>query len=125
MALSLTLLPFEADTERISFSQTLLRCQDDRELFEAVLEIEAKHGQPVPADFHTYFHQADLDAPSTYGPVNETPYGDPLLYVRVRDLLALEGHPRLTGQDAYRENRAAWAYLGELRRDTKVALYWN
>jgi len=54
--------------------------------------------------------------------VTTDPYGSELTYATASDLLTLENHPAVQDNE---KNRAIWAYLGKLRPDHKIALYWS
>lgn len=117
MGLDLTLLPFTHDFESDwAFSHVLLPC--DRSA--VIHEIRDLPSQPVPKRFDSYLGLGD-DGEHRYGNTQKTPYGSQLTYVLVDDLLKFSTHEDVVSM---RENRAAWAYLKELRSGTKVALYW-
>jgi hypothetical protein len=115
MGLDLTLLPFEADHEDgFSFAHTVLNCIRRGDLFEAIME--QLNETPVPANFYSYLSR-DGDGDSHYNITTTTPYGEPLGYVRVADLLGLSEH---VGVLDNQRNRAIWAYLGQLSGRTLV-----
>lgn len=114
MGLDLTLLPF--DSER--FSHTVLTCERSIDLFEEIGKLQAVR---VPTEFNTFVAQDDEHG-DHYGNTQDTPYGEPLTFVLVEQLLPFSKYEEVT--DNFK-NRAIWAYLKQLPRDTKVALYWS
>ncbi len=119
MGLDLTLLPFDADSERMNFSHTVLSCERRGQLFEEIQELRAT---PVPEDFTSYLSLDGEYEEHHYGQTHETPYGEPLTYVLAGQLWPFASHEDVMSQS---KNRAIWAYLAELPPDTKVALYWH
>lgn len=119
MGLDLTLLPFDADHDSISYSFTALRCEPRRELFEKLLELPAIK---VPDRFRSYLCRDDAFEESHYGITTTTPYGEPLTFVEVEALLEYRNDPGVL--DNYL-NQAVWSYLACLQSRTKVALYWH
>lgn len=119
MGLDLTILPIEADHGEWGFAHSMLEVERRSALFEAMLEALKEH--PVPPDFRTHLLRGE-DGESRYGNTQETPYGEPLGWVRAEELLAFAEHEGVTNNA---QNRAAWAYLGALGPGSKVALYWH
>lgn len=116
MSLDLQLLPFDADhVDGFSFSHTILDCERDRALFEALLPLQ---GTPVPAQFHSFVSR-EVGINCQYGTTTQTPYGEPLEYVTVAALLPFRARATLG------KNTAVWAYLACLPPATKVALFWH
>jgi hypothetical protein len=119
MGLDLSLLPFDCDHEDFAFSHTMLDCDRDDELFDA---LQALPSLRVIPNF-TSFRCRDDDGDSHYGPTTVTPYGEPLTYVKTKDLLH---HAALAVRNkGYGKNKAIWAYLACLDPQTKVALFWH
>lgn len=121
MGLDLTLLPFDCDQGDFAFSHTLLSCERRGDLFEVVME-KAPGRAVVPPNFKSFTGRCEKCEDTHYGTTVETPYGEPLEWVEVEDLLKLGQH--IAVKDDYK-NRAIWAYLKELPARTKVALYWH
>lgn len=119
MGLDLTLLPIECDQDEWGYSHTVLNCERRSSLFEALLEIPA---HPVPLKFHTYLSRDEKYEEPHYSDTQKTPYGDALQWVRVSDLMKFKNHEGVTDNTL---NRAVWAYLGELKPEMKIALYWS
>lgn len=119
MGLDLTLLPFDADHETISYSFTTLWCERKRELFDKLLELPAIK---VPDHFRSFLCRDDAFEETHYGITTTTPYGDPLTFVEVEALLEYRNHPGV--QDNYLNN-AVWSYLVCLPARMKVALFWH
>lgn len=118
MGLDLRLLPFDADVDVVTFSHTILSCERRRELFEELLKLPSVE---VPERFYSFTSREASCGESHYGVTRDTPYGEPLDYVRVKDLLAYSDHEGVTDNG---KNRAIWAYLKCLPPENKVALYW-
>ena len=122
MGVDLRLLPYDADWGTGAFSHTILSCERRRELWEDIAKLPAL---PVDAKNFTCFASRKIDDPDAedgYGRVYRDPYGEPMQYVTAQSLC------RLSRKRAVRDNhtnRAIWAYLAQLPRQTKVALYWH
>lgn len=124
MGLDLDLLPFAHP--RMSpintFSHDILdMARATHAFWDLVRAIEKKWGQRVPADFATYRSRQN-DKESHYGPTQETPYGELLLWVEARHLKPLRDHECV--QDNWR-NRGIWAFIMEMPDDLPIALYWH
>lgn len=115
MSLNLTLLPF--DCENPPFSHTVLPTYGGHDLHDAV---KGLNQLPVPLEFTSYLSRQATDLVNTtathYGRTTQTPYGEPVKYTIVAELLTLDGELR---------QGAAWAYIAALKPDTKVALFWH
>jgi len=123
MGLDLTLLPiFTRMKSEKWFSHSVLELNREPELFEKILEVERKVGILVPPDFDSYLSRGEGNEESHYGETCWTPYGDPVKYVRVKDLLKFRYCNEVYD---YFLNRAVWAYLKELPEDIKIALFWH
>jgi len=57
-----------------------------------------------------------------YGSLSETPYGDPLKWTTVEQILSLRNHKEVQNHS---KSRAAFAYLAELPATWRVILYWH
>src|SRR5438045_3603877 len=103
MSVDLSLLPFECDEPNISYSQTVLACGRRPGLWKAILKLPA---EPVPDGFNSYM--AQVHGTRGYGRTTETPYGEPLLFVRAKALAELRNK-----EDVQKDwiNSAVWAYL--------------
>lgn len=137
MGLDLTLLPFDCDQPMLSFSHSLLGCMRRENLFELISRLSS---QPVPENFTSYLSRDNDDQlqyfalPNGvrktlaanlgphYGRTLKTPYGQPLMWVRAKDLLTCAEHKDVRDNP---KNRAVWAYLAQLDSETKIALYWH
>jgi hypothetical protein len=123
MGLDLSLLPVEAEFgDGTGFSHSVLALERRTGLFDAILDIEEREGAPVPGRFETFVCRDDRFEETHYGDTRETPYGEPLLWVRAASLAELRSHPEATD---FPRNRAVFAYVDALPPDTKVALYWH
>lgn len=117
MGLDLSLLPFDADHGDFAYSHTILNCDRDYKLFDAIQKVPQ---MKVPEGFTTYLSRDEKYEEVHYGKTIETPYGEPLMFAEVESLLK---HKKLVHQASV--NRAVWAYLENLPPRTKVALYWS
>lgn len=119
MGLGLTLMLIEHDEGKYGYSHSLINCESDSTLFEEILKLKS---HPVPETFNTFRSRDGEDQNTQYGDTQTTPYGEPLEWVYVKDLLAFKEHAEV--RDSF-QNRAAWAYLAELPPKFKIALYWH
>lgn len=121
MGLDLKLLPFQAESEFVSFSHTILDCFRRRDLFE---KIQGLPSEPVPENFQSYLSRDHEDGyeDTHYGKTTHTPYGERLTWVYATDLVRLADHPDVLDNHW---NRAIWRFLMELPNGTKVALFWS
>lgn len=117
MGIDLNLLPFDGDWPNLAFSHTVLVCERHQDLFDVLVELPGEH---VPKGFSSRLGRGP-DGETTYGETQETPYGEPLLWVTASQLVAWSPHPGVQGNW---RNRAIWAYLAHIPPQTKVALYW-
>lgn len=115
MGVDLRLLPFDADSG-ISFSHTILDCDRDYPMFDAIQELDAL---PVPEGFTSFSGRCDECHDTCYGKTLKDPYGSPVLYVTASLLVSVK-HDQMS-----QKNRAIWAYLEHLAPSTKIALYWH
>ncbi|MBI5044587.1 MAG: hypothetical protein HZC02_01565 [Candidatus Levybacteria bacterium] len=115
----LALLPFDFDWVKTDFSHSILECTQRSELFE---ELEKLPSMPVPEQFHTYLGYDPETERTCYGNTQTTNDGEQLMYVLVEQLLPFSTHELV--RDNFL-NRAVWAYLKELPRKTKIALYFH
>ncbi len=122
MGVDLDLLPFDCDQGNFAFSHTLLNCCRRRELWETLSAMENQRGRKVPSGFTSFRSRDNKYEEPHYGTTIDTPYGTPLKFLLVEDLLLLVNHEAV--QDNAK-NRAIWAYLAQLPPETKVALYWH
>ena len=127
MGVDLKLLPiFSRMRSAIWFSHSVIELSRQSELFEKILEVEKKVGILVPPHFDSYLsREIDLETgfdETHYGITTWTPYGDPVKYVTVKDLLKFRYCNEVFDNFL---NRAVWAYLNELPKDTKIALFWS
>lgn len=99
-----------------------LELERRRELWPAIEELPS-HGLP---DRFTCFLGTIPDGShkgeNGYGERIDDPYGNPLRYVTVADLLTLSNHSAV--KDNWR-NRATWAYLSEMPPDWQVVIFWH
>ena len=119
MGLDLALLPFDCDIKELSYSHTVLTCHASRELLELIGELPSLE---TPEGFYCYLSRTPDGEYTCYGKVTEDYYGKRLRYTTVAELTSLSSH--IDVRDIHK-NRAIWAYLAALPRNTKVALYWD
>lgn len=120
MGVDLTLLPYW--NNNCNFAHTLLDLERRRELWD---EIEKLKQCDVSTGFSSYVSRVSdgtMKDEKCYGVVDETPYGEPLRYTIVGELLQVASHVGVT--DNWK-NRAAWAFLARCPTELKVALYWH
>jgi hypothetical protein len=123
MGVDLVLLPFDADSDIIAFSHTILNCFRRQDLFSVIMDIEDQHGTPVPKGFSSFVSREGEDCEEPhYGETTTTPYGETLNWVFVNKLSELAEHPDVKDNH---KNIAIWAYLKCLPDNTKIALYWH
>jgi len=120
MGLDLTLLPYWSETAH--FSHCVLELGRRSGLFERIQEIEAKFGKEVSEGFDSYLSRDDTYEESHYGITIKDPYGGKVRYLNVRHLLRFKYNE---GVKNHYKNKAVWAYLKELPRNLKVALFWS
>lgn len=119
MSLDLTLLPFDHESDVLAYSHTVLPMSQNSRVFEVLVDMPAK---PVPARFTSFYSRDEKYEEPHYGATVETPYGEPLTCVTIREFLRV-----CAGLDMGRgeQTRAALAYLAARDPETKVALYWH
>jgi hypothetical protein len=117
MGLDLRLLPVDFHAGTWGFSHTVLDCERDYELFDALRGVDVI---PVPAKFST-FSGRSAEGDPCYGDTQETPYGEPLRCAIVYDLLVRWPNTETQGV----RNRAIRVYLAALPKTTQIALYWH
>lgn len=117
MGLDLTFLPFDADFEELHFSHTILPCEREREAFSDLLKKEREKGIRVPENFTGYFGK-DENGERQYGKMTETPYGDVLKYLTADEILSCFN-------PEYQKNKAIRAYIENIPKGTKIAIWWN
>ncbi len=123
MGMFLALLPFENDEDRrgdTAFSKTVLESGPAlrTELFEALSSLPSN---PVPGAFITYLSREGESEDTHYGNTQTNGYDEPLKCVTVAQLLSLSSHENVRDNVV---SKAVWAYLSNLSRNTRVALYW-
>ena len=119
MGVDLSLLPFEHEEEQVAFTHSVLKCARSRNLAKEISRLDASS---VPSRFSTHISRND-DYPVTHhGNTQKDAYGQDLKYVFAEELTQFSDHEHV--RDNAR-NRAVWAYLGEIPKDTKVALFWS
>jgi len=136
MSLDLTLLPYtyHEDNLIVSTSDTILPLQsNNRDLMDEIEKVSKQQQQQsidfindgkkyngvVEDDFTCYLARDD-EGEHTYGTLTETPYGNPLLWVRVSELLKIDKALWRNQKDI-----AALAYISTMHKDHKIALYWS
>jgi len=137
MSLDLTLMPYNfPDHNYITFSHIVLPLQTNNHALMDEIERVSKEEQLKSVSFikgegkppngfveNTFscFLARNIDTDETcYGVVTEDAYGNPLKWVRVRELLKIDKRLWRNPPDI-----AALAYLSALDLDNRVALYWS
>jgi len=141
MALDLTLMPFTSYIKTRDFlqdvnhSHILLQCQTNAyDLYKVIRSLVKPDSNAVKfitdqkqmsgyvgKHFGSYLSKNE-DGDVGYGSTPTDNYNEPLMWVRASELLKLKDHPQVKNNQL---NRAAWAYLATIDKDTPVALYWN
>jgi len=123
MPIGLKLLPiFGGIRDSFIFSHSIIECAERSKLAGEIEEMAREKGHIVPGDFTSYLSRDDNYEEPHYGKTLEDCYGAPLYYVNVNDLLQFSKHEAVL--DNYK-NRAVWAYLRELPKDTEIALFFD
>lgn len=117
MSLDLRLLPFDHDGGTFAFSHTILRMGNARDMYDALKDANVPQME-VPKDFNSFTGRRDGIDDLCYGPTTKTPYGEPLMFTTVKHLIELPA-------DVWQWDKPTFAYLKELKPETKVALYWH
>lgn len=100
---------------------TVLSLERVRLLFKEIREMEKLKGKVVPVGFRSYFKNAGCPKPK-WGKTLVTNYGQPVSSLTVGELMSFARHPDVL---ICPSNRAAWAYLGRLPSEIRVALWWS
>ena len=117
MGVDLTLIPVDADNGNLFFGHSLLEVERRRELWPLIKVMRCIE---ITRPFSC--HMASLPSGEVrYGDVTEDDYGEQLKTVCADDLLVLRNHDAVSGSN---RNRAIWAYLHCLQRDTRIVLFW-
>lgn len=117
MGVDLTLIPVQSETVGQLYAPTLLEFGRYYDLFE---QIEAMPSTESTSTLRS-FRGRDESGETCYGDTKQTPYGDPIKFVRAGDLARLTFDPSTVMQ----ETSAAMAYVRALKPDTLVGLYWH
>ena len=117
MGLDLRLLPFDCDNGDFAYSHTILSCDRDSQLFDAIRELNQLS---VTGRFYTFTGRQEGFEDVCYGNTQKTPYGEPVKFAIAGDLYRCFRNSGGTGV-----NSAIRAYLQCLEPQTKVALYWH
>ncbi len=142
MSRNLTLLPFEGFKES-QFSHSILRlcgfsggwlcCELHNKLEDLTTKAE-ENKQFVPNHFSTYISMENDESgceDAHYGVTKRNSYGDPLVYIFVRDLLELEElhkeYYKYDGDFSIDKEKAlgTMAYIKTLPENRRIALYWD
>lgn len=110
MSIDLTLLPFDCDSELLSFSHNVLQLNRDYDLFGKIDKLPQLE---VPNNFSSYLSRDEEYEEPHYGNTTETPYGNKLQYTTAGELKKCN------------INGPAGAYINALPDQNKVALYWH
>lgn len=109
MGLDLTLIPIDSDSPEWGFGHELINLERNRDLFEKIMKLPTS---AVPKNFSTFRARGKGGVPR-YGDTQETPYGEPLTAVTMKQLKQIE----IPGPPG--------AYIAASRDDQRVALYWH
>lgn len=118
MSLDLTFLPVDHDQPTWGFSHSMIQAGAGAMWYEALKDCIFTG---VPKDFKTFTCREGGEP--HYGDTQRTPYGEPLLCVTARQIinaLNMHGFWEMSSKD-----QAAFAYIQQLPREQRVALYWH
>ena len=121
MVVDLKLLPIEISKINISYSQTVLKLDRDREFFDRLMDKELE--KTVNSNFRSYVSRRNGKG-SHYGITEKDAYGDPVNIMSVAEL----EHQFAWHQTEHKispRNEAVLAYLKALDPKTEVALFWH
>lgn len=133
MSLDLTLLPILAPMTASGVEATapqqsdgsawlahdILSLHDGGDLWDTIQKIGERQ---VPTAIECHLARDLESGECRYGRITETPYGNPLTYLKVSELRTLVDEEAVT---RHWRNRAAWAALSQMPDDLPVVLYWH
>lgn len=119
MSLDLSMLPLDCDRTDWGFSHSVLGCSAGSLWHDRLKDVPRT---AVPKDFSTYLSRAD-NLQAHYGDTQQTPYGEPLECVTVGQIIDALNQNGFW--DMSQKDLAINAYLQQLPRGTRVALYWH
>ena len=141
MSLELDLLPFDYEDNTMSYAHSKLECVSNcHDLYDEIEKYQKSIGQLnslkvmevdynpkkdkrcVPKNFTSFFGCDDKYEEAHYGLTTTDPYGVPIRWLYVKELLQWKNH---AGVLRNVKHRAVWAYLEQLDPETKVALVWS
>ncbi len=130
MGVDLKLLPLDTNEDwDWGFSQTILSLERRSELFDKIRELPVITKDKFK--FSSYLAQipdGSWQGDNGYGLIESTPYGEPLTWVRAKQLAEVM-EKWYSEQEDWAEydyrNKAVIAYLKALHENNLVALYWH
>ena len=90
----------------------------NRDLWELIDKLPQ---QPIPKAIGCFLARHPFDGETSYGDVEQSPYGDRLQYTTAGDLAKLRDYHEV--RDDWK-NRSVWAALAEIPADWPIVLYW-
>lgn len=123
MALDARLLPVNQAGRDSGYAHTVLSLDRDYELFERIKKVE-RHELPLfqcSTWFGRQIKDGQCEGERTYGPVDETPYGEKMKYATAHELAKAM---LVNGADMSKNNLAAAHYLAYIA-DCYVGIYWH
>jgi hypothetical protein len=123
MGVDLRLLPVDHESDRLSFSHTVLDLAVRRDWFERLDAMtDSRLGSDAPDDFSCYVAHHEPPCEETgYGSKVNDAYGRRLRCLRAKDIVASAAD----FPPDHAKNKAVLAYLAALPPDTKVVLDWH
>lgn len=119
MSLELSMLPLDCDRDDWGFSHSILWCSAESLWHDRLKGVPRTS---VPKNFSTYLSRED-GKESHYGDTPTTPYGEPLECVTVGQII--DALNRKGFWDMSSKDLAVNAYLQQLTKETRIALYWH
>jgi len=134
MSIDLTLLPFNFDSDSLSYSHTVLPLQtNSRDLFEEIEKLayetsnsiefitETDISGYIPDGFTSYLAR-DEEGESCYGKMDTDAYGNGIRWVKASALQNLSNHPQVLKNPL---NQMAWGFIKACPPNLKIALFWH
>lgn len=116
MGIDLTLIPIDHESDTLNFGYTILQVERRRVLWDSIRRLPHS---PLPVNFRTL---SEYQFKPVEGGEYCDAYGCALRCVWVHELMKLQDEAEV--RDNW-QNRAIWAYLGQLPPHFKVVLYWH
>lgn len=124
MGVDLKLLIVEADCGSWGYAHTMLEIGRDYEFHDALRQKHPKpHEEFSLSSFVSVVPDGKMKGEYCYGKVEETPYGEPLTFLSIKEVL--EAWNSFDNSASNLQQQAAMAYLGKLEATKQIALFWH